>query len=297
MPHPIPTSPMSTPISPPSPQLVTDIGALRELIQSQRNAGRTVGLIPTMGALHAGHLSLVEAARRDCDYVVTSVFVNPTQFGPQEDLANYPRDLERDCQLLGQSGCDLVFAPSNDTMYPAGCDTFVEVGAATSEWEGEFRPTHFRGVATIVLKLFQIAPAHRAYFGRKDYQQTVVVQRMVEDLNVPIEICLCPIVRDAEGLALSSRNAYLTPAQRQQALSLSQSLQLAQQMWADGERQPATFRQALQQHMQQAGAEVQYVALLRPGTVQSVDRVDQPTVFAIAAQVGKTRLLDNALIG
>lgn len=279
------------------PIILTEGDALRERIWRERAAGRRVGLVPTMGALHAGHVSLVETARRDCDLVVASVFVNPTQFGPGEDYGRYPRDIDRDRQLLARAGCDLLFAPSTEQMYPEGSDTSVDVGAVATTLEGEFRPTHFRGVATIVLKLLNLAPADRAYFGRKDYQQTVVIQQMVADLNVPVEIVLCPTVRDPDGLAMSSRNAYLSADQRRQALSLSQGLELARQMHAAGERRADVFREAIEKFLAAAGAKVQYVALVKPGTVEQVDAIDGPTVVAIAAIVGETRLIDNATIG
>ena len=279
------------------PKIVTTGDAIRAEVARARAVRRVVGLVPTMGALHEGHLSLVRAARADCDTVVTSIFVNPTQFAPDEDLQRYPRDLERDCQLLATAGCDLVFAPPVEEMFPDRSDTFVEVGAAAAAWEGEFRPTHFRGVATVVLKLFNLAPASKTYFGQKDYQQTVVVRQMVADLNVPIDVVICPIVREADGLAMSSRNAYLSPAERKQALSLSQSLKLARQMHADGQRDPEPIRAAMLQHIESAGAKPQYVALVRPDTVVPVEAVQGPTVVAAAAKVGQTRLIDNALIG
>ena len=183
---------------------------------------------------HEGHLSLVDAARAECDLSVVSVFVNPTQFGPKEDLSRYPRDLDRDLALLGSRGCDLVFAPTVEEMYPAGYETSVDVGTLGRELEGEYRPDHFRGVATVVLKLFQIVPAEIAFFGRKDYQQSLVVRRMVDDLNVPIEIRVCPTVREADGLAMSSRNAYLSADERRRGLALSQSLQLAERLVREG---------------------------------------------------------------
>ncbi|MEM6799015.1 MAG: pantoate--beta-alanine ligase [Planctomycetota bacterium] len=270
---------------------------VRQAVLAHRAAGRQVGLVPTMGALHAGHLSLVQAARRDGDVVVATVFVNPTQFAPGEDLARYPRDLESDCGLLAGAGCDLVFAPSIDEMYPQGSEIFVEVGAAATPWEGAARPTHFRGVATVVLKLFNLAPADVAYFGQKDYQQTVVIRRMVADLNVPIEIQVCPIVREPDGLAMSSRNVFLASDQRPAAVSLSASLDLAAELHAGGERSVAVVTRAMRALMTDAGAEVQYVAALRPGTVDEVFELDAPAIFAVAAKVGQTRLIDNALIG
>lgn len=287
---------MASPVSTP-PRVLHDGGRLRETLLAQRAAGRSVGLVPTMGALHAGHASLVEAARRDSDTVVATVFVNPTQFAPGEDYDRYPRDLEADRQKLGEAGCDLVFAPSVEAMYPPGSDTTIDVGAAGRVFEGEFRPTHFRGVATVVLKLLNLAPADRVYFGQKDYQQTVVLRRMIADLNVPVEVVVCPTVREADGLAMSSRNAYLSEAEREQALSLSQGLRLAAELHAGGERDAAVVCEGLENLCSDAGASVQYVAALRPGTVEPVNTLDEPAVIAIAATVGQTRLIDNALIG
>ena len=215
---------------------------MREAVRAAQAAGKTVGFVPTMGALHEGHLSLVDAARAECDLTVVSIFVNPTQFGPKEDLSRYPRDLDGDLRLLGGRGCDLVFAPTVEEMYPAG---FRHVGrrrALGRELEGEYRPDHFRGVATVVLKLFQIVPAERAFFGRKDYQQTLVVRQMVADLNVPIEIRVVPTVREPDGLAMSSRNAYLSADERRRALALSQSLRLAERLVREGVRDVATIR-------------------------------------------------------
>lgn len=282
---------------------MTDGATLRAAVLRQRATGQGVGLVPTMGALHAGHLSLVEAARRDCDFVVVSVFVNPTQFAPGEDLERYPRNLDRDRALLAEVGCDVIFAPSARAIYPPGSETVVDVGSVAKPWEGAARPTHFRGVATVVLKLFHLAPADRAFFGQKDYQQTVVVRRMIEDLNVPIELVVCPIVREEDGLAMSSRNAYLSPAERRAAVGLSASLRLAERMAATGERSVEKITAAMLACIEEAAAEakvaceVQYTAALRPGTVEEVTTLAGPTVFAIAARVGETRLIDNAIIG
>jgi pantoate--beta-alanine ligase len=280
-----------------APRLIADGQSLLEAVRTAQQAGQTVGLVPTMGALHAGHLSLVDAARAECDVVVVTIFVNPTQFLPGEDFDRYPRHLEADLALLGNCGCDLVFAPSEATMYGTGHTTWVDVGPLADVLEGEFRPGHFRGVATIVLKLFHLAPADRAYFGRKDYQQTLVVKQMVKDLDVPIEICVCPIVREPDGLAMSTRNVHLTAAERVQARSLSQSLRLAERLVKSGERNTAALRRQMQQLIDLAGsAEVQYIAFVSDGTVTTVDRIDGPTVVAIAAKVGNTRLIDNTLL-
>jgi pantoate--beta-alanine ligase len=279
------------------PSIIARGHALREAVLAARSSGRTVGLVPTMGALHEGHLSLLDAARAECDVAVVTIFVNPTQFGPGEDFRRYPRDLERDAALVGKRGCDLVFAPAADEMYHADHATFVDVGPLGRVLEGEFRPTHFRGVATVVLKLFLLAPADRAYFGRKDYQQTLVVRQMVAELNVPIDVRVCPIVREADGLAMSSRNAYLSEDERQRALALARSLRLAEELVASGERDVASIRRQMQREMDRAGGvEVQYIAFMKDGTIAPVERIDGPTTIAIAAKVGQTRLIDNTVV-
>jgi pantoate--beta-alanine ligase len=280
------------------PRVVAEADAARESVRQAQVAGKAIGFVPTMGALHEGHLSLVDAARAECDLAVVSIFVNPTQFGPKEDLSRYPRDLERDLKLLASRGCDLVFAPTVEEMYPAGYVTSIDVGNLGCELEGGFRPDHFRGVATVVLKLFQIVPADVAFFGRKDYQQTLVVKRMVTDLNVPIEIRVLPTVREADGLAMSSRNAYLSADERRRALALSQSLRLAEQMVRDGLREVEAIRGKMFDHLKSSGVdEVQYVAFVADGTITPVESVDGPTTVAIAAKVGPTRLIDNLRIG
>jgi pantoate--beta-alanine ligase len=280
------------------PRVITDGQSLRDFVESERRAGRSVGLVPTMGALHEGHLSLVDAARSECDVSVATIFVNPTQFAPHEDFNKYPRDLPRDLAMLGERGCDVVFAPSVEEMYLPGHTTIVDVGSLGNVLEGEFRPTHFRGVATVVLKLFQLAPADRAYFGRKDYQQTLVIGRMAKDLNVPIDIRVCPIVREPDGLAMSSRNVYLSPDERRRALSLSQALRRAEEMAAGGEKSTAAIEREMCDVINRAGGvEVQYIAFVADGTVDAVETIAVPTTIALAALVGKTRLIDNWRIG
>lgn len=280
-----------------TPQLITDGDSLRKAVLKMRESGQTVGLVPTMGALHEGHLSLVDASRSECDRTVVTIFVNPAQFEPHEDLERYPRDLTGDLSLLAGRGADMVFAPRNETMYRPNHATFIDVGLVGSVLEGEFRPTHFRGVATVVMKLFQLAPANRTYFGRKDYQQTLVVEQMVADLNVPIDVRVCPTVREPDGLAMSSRNRYLSPNERQQALALPRSLRLAEELVAAGERVVGVIRQKMVREIETAGGiELQYVAFLADGTVSPVDRIDAPTTIALAATVGKTRLIDNTRV-
>jgi pantoate--beta-alanine ligase len=279
------------------PSVITRGPKLREALLAARSSGRTIGLVPTMGALHEGHLSLLDAARAECDATVVTIFVNPTQFGPEEDFRRYPRDLDRDVALVRDRGCDLVFAPSAEEMYRPDHTTYVDVGPIGRVLEGEFRPTHFRGVATVVLKLFLLVPADRAYFGRKDYQQTLVVRQLVADLSVPIDVRVCPIVRDADGLAMSSRNAYLSESERQRALALPRSLSLAEDLVSSGEREVAVIRRKIQREIDVAGGiELQYIAFLADGTVDPVERIEGPTTVAIAAKVGKTRLIDNTLV-
>lgn len=266
-------------------------------VRAAQLAGKSVGLVPTMGALHEGHLSLVDASLAECDLTVVSIFVNPTQFSPGEDLTSYPRVLEQDLQLLEGRGCHLVFAPQADEMYQPGHGTYVDVGSIAVPYEGTSRPTHFRGVATIVLKLFQIIPAERAYFGRKDYQQTLVVRKLVNDLNLPVDVRVCPIVREADGLAMSSRNEYLNSDDRQRAGTLWRSLQLAEQLHAEGETDVAAIKKAMQQLLAQSSIEAEYIAFVAENTIDEVTDLTGPTVVAMTARVGKTRLIDNHTIG
>lgn len=281
-----------------STRLVTSAAETRVAVLDAKQAGDTVGFVPTMGALHAGHLSLVEASLAACDRTVVSIFVNPTQFGADEDLERYPRELDKDWQLLEELGCWLVFAPSTAEMYSAGNETSVDVGAVAKPLEGVARPEHFLGVATVVLKLFQIVPADTAFFGQKDYQQTLVVKQLVRDLRVPISIEVCPTIREPDGLAMSSRNAFLSAEQRTQALSLWQALQLAERLYARGNCDVAYLSHHLRQHFATvSGVEVEYIAFLEAGTVRPVSSIAGPTVVTIAARVGQTRLIDNHLIG
>jgi pantoate--beta-alanine ligase len=275
-------------------QIVTTVEEVRHAVREFQYAGHTVGFVPTMGALHEGHLSLVDASRAHCDKTVVSIFVNPTQFGPGEDQNRYPRTLEKDCELLARRGCTLMFAPSSAEIYLPEHETFVEVGAVGQPLEGGIRPGHFRGVATVVLKLFQIVPANWAFFGRKDYQQSLVVERMIADFNLPIELVVCPTVREDDGLAMSSRNAYLSSAQRVQASSLWRSLQLAESLYKQGERKVAIIADQMRGLLTNAGIpRIDYIAFLADGTVKPVTTIDGPTVVALAARVGEARLIDN----
>jgi pantoate--beta-alanine ligase len=279
------------------PDVLTTRRALRERLSAVRRDGRSIALVPTMGALHEGHLSLLDAARAECGFSVVSIFVNPTQFGPGEDFGRYPRTLEADVALLAARGADCVFAPATEEMYPPGASTSVEVPSVSAPLEGQFRPGHFRGVATVVLKLFNLVQPDVACFGRKDYQQSLVVRRMVADLDLPIRICVCPTVREPDGLALSSRNRYLSPADRQRALAISRSLRLAMDLIAAGTRDAATIRAEMLAELAGQQLEVDYVALADRETLAALERIDRPAVALIAARVGGTRLIDNELIG
>jgi pantoate--beta-alanine ligase len=257
----------------------------------------SVGLVPTMGYLHAGHVSLVERARRENEHVVTSLFVNPTQFGPQEDLARYPRDLDRDRALLSAAGCDLLFAPTVADMYPHGTETTVDVGSVAQPLEGERRPGHFRGVATVVLKLLHIVQPTRAYFGQKDAQQLGVIRRMVRDLNVPVEIVGCPTVREPDGLALSSRNSYLDPEDRRAAPVLNRALQAARTAWEAGERRADALRDAMARVLAaEPRARVDYVSVADPLTFRELDVLEGPALLSMAVFVGRARLIDNLVL-
>ncbi|RMF42584.1 MAG: pantoate--beta-alanine ligase [Planctomycetota bacterium] len=262
-----------------------------------RRQGARVGFVPTMGALHEGHLSLVRRSREDCDATVVSIFVNPTQFGPHEDFSRYPRTFESDCAALRDLGVDFVFAPSAEELYPAGFSTYVQPPKVAERLEGKCRPGHFRGVATVVLKLFHIIPATAAYFGQKDYQQLLVIQHMVDDLNVPIRVVGCPIVREPDGLAMSSRNRYLSQAEREAALSLWKALTAAQSALSSGQRDARELEQLMQTTLYTQGADrIDYAVVADPASLEPVSQVDRPAIALVAAHVGKTRLIDNLLL-
>jgi pantoate--beta-alanine ligase len=273
--------------------IVRDIPALRAAIAGFRAAGQAVALVPTMGALHAGHLSLLETARRHAPRVVASVFVNPTQFSATEDLDRYPRQEATDAALLAAAGCDLLFAPTAATVYPAGFATTVNVGGLDAPFEGEARPGHFAGVATVVAKLLLMAGPDTAVFGEKDWQQLAVIRRMVADLNLPVAIVGSPTVRDVDGLALSSRNAYLAPDQRRVAAALPTALFAAADRIMGGSAVPEALA-AARQSLTDAGFDaIDYVALAHPETLALLDRLDRPARLLAAARIGTTRLLDN----
>ena len=278
-------------------QIVADPVELRRLMEQARAQGRSVGLVPTMGAVHEGHLSLVDASKRQCGLTVVTIFVNPAQFSPGDDFQRYPRPLETDLKLLAARGADAVFTPSDETMYGDRHATFVEMGGPALPLEGKFRPGHFRGVATIVLKLFNMLRPDRAYFGRKDYQQSVVVRRMVDDLDFSIHIEVCPTVREPDGLALSSRNVFLSADERRRAVSISASLRLARRMVEQGETDPATVISRMKAMLEDADLKIDYAALADPDTLAPVETLKRPAVALVAAWVGATRLIDNELIG
>lgn len=283
---------------PDSPRVVTDSAALSQVLRKARTGGKVIGLVPTMGALHAGHLSLVRASVAACDLTVVTIFVNPTQFGPNEDFARYPRTLEADLRMLGREQADFVFAPAADQIYQPGFSTYIEPPDVAQPLEGRCRPGHFRGVATIVLKLFHLIPADIAFFGQKDYQQVRVIQAMVADLDVPIRVVICPTVREPDGLAMSSRNRYLNATERRQAVAISRSLARAEELVRDGERCAATIHSAMCAVLTSAGIErVDYVALVDPLTLTDVDPVPDGTMALVAAFVGGTRLIDNRQLG
>jgi pantoate--beta-alanine ligase len=264
--------------------------------QMQRN-GKTLGFVPTMGALHEGHLSLVHASKARCDVTAVSIFVNPLQFGPSEDLAKYPRTLERDAQLLDELGVDLLFVPGVDEMYPRGAKTCVLVEELSDKLDGASRPGHFRGVATVVAKLFEIVRPDLAFFGQKDAAQVAVLRKMASDLNFDVELVVCPIVREPDGLAMSSRNAYLTPEQRLQALVLHRALIRVQAAANAGERDAAKLIDTGKQIIaSEPGARLDYFAIVHPDTLDPVFDISRGALVAIAAWVGTTRLIDNVLL-
>ncbi|MFQ5946634.1 MAG: pantoate--beta-alanine ligase [Anaerolineae bacterium] len=276
-------------------RVVETTGALRS---ARPDLPEPVGFVPTMGYLHEGHLSLVRRSRAECQSTVVSIFVNPTQFSPGEDLAQYPRDLERDLSLLGAEGVDLVFAPSEREIYPHGFQTSVHAEALTQPLEGQSRPGHFRGVTTVVTKLFNLVQPQRAYFGQKDAQQALVVRRTVLDLNLPVEIVVCPTVREPDGLAMSSRNEYLEPHERSAAAALSQALFAAREAYQQGETRAVQLRQKVRGVLAaEPTAEIEYVSCADLQTLEELERVEGGALLSLAATIGRTRLIDNVLLG
>lgn len=274
------------------------VAALRDWVCQQRGLGRRIGFVPTMGFLHEGHLRLVDEARRHADAVVLSIFVNPLQFGPAEDLSRYPRDLDRDRALAASRGVDCLFVPEAAVMYPPGSETRVVPGDAASRWEGAVRPGHFSGVLTVVAKLFNLVQPDVTCFGRKDIQQAVLIRGMVRDLEWPIDVVVVPTVREPDGLALSSRNVFLSPADRAQALGLSAALALAQRAWGGGERRAERLLNVVRDTLRMyPGVAADYIAVCDPVHMAPVDDAPAGTIIALAARVGSTRLIDNVVLG
>jgi pantoate--beta-alanine ligase len=270
---------------------------LDELRSARLSLKGTLGLVPTMGFLHEGHLSLIRRAREQCNQVVVSIFVNPTQFGKNEDLSKYPRDIESDLKLI-EPLTDLVWMPTPEIMYPPGYQTWVEVEAITSPLEGAMRPGHFRGVTTVVAKLFNGVQPHKAYFGQKDAQQAAVIRQMTRDLNFPIKIVVCPIVREADGLAMSSRNVYLDPEQRKAATVLFRSLSAAKELYESGERDAEKIREKMKEVLaDEPLADVQYVSCADYDTLEELDEIKNKALPSMAVFIGKTRLIDNFVLG
>jgi len=278
-------------------EIFETIELLRSWSRFAHADGKSVGLVPTMGALHEGHLSLVRAAKDKCDAVAASIFVNPTQFGPNEDFALYPRTFETDCALLEAEGVDVVFAPAPDEMYRPGASTFVEVEGLSGRLDGGSRPGHFRGVATVVSKLLIAAEPDQAFFGQKDAAQIAVIRRMVNDLGLPAEVVVCPIVREPDGLAMSSRNRYLSRDERQQALVLNRALRAVEAARSTGQRDTAQLiALATAKFAHEPGVKVDYIAAVDWATLLPIETAEPGTLFAVAAYVGKTRLIDNIIL-
>jgi pantoate--beta-alanine ligase len=273
------------------------IDHMRAASRAARRPGKRLGFVPTMGALHEGHLSLVHAAKAKCDVVAVSIFINPLQFGPSEDLAKYPRTFERDRTLLEKEAVDILFTPTPEEMYPSGAVTYVTVEGLSEKLCGKSRPGHFRGVTTVVAKLFHIVEPDLAFFGQKDAAQATIIRRMVRDLNLPLEIVVCPIVREPDGLAMSSRNAYLSPQERKSALVLHRALTQVKNRFDQGERNAATLREAGRQVLaQEPAVRLDYFEVVDPTTLDPMPELTTSALVAIAAFVGNTRLIDNVLL-
>lgn len=278
-------------------RIVRTIAETRAAVAELRAQHRTVGLVPTMGALHDGHLSLVCVAKSRCDAIVATIFVNPLQFGPNEDFSKYPRTFDNDCRLLEAEGVDLLFAPETSEMYPPGATTIVEVQQLQARLDGQSRPGHFRGVTTVVAKLFHIVGPDQAFFGQKDAAQVAILRRMVRDLNFPLELVVCPIVREPDGLAMSSRNRYLSPEDRQHALALSRALQAVEKKIIAGVHDSTTLIEAgLTVLTADPGVRVDYFRIVDPGTLEDLPDVQRGALIAVAAWVGPARLIDNFLV-
>ena len=281
------------------PYLVEDPAEMSRRLDDLRRQGKRIGLVPTMGALHLGHLSLAIVAKNECDVVVVSDFVNPTQFAPNEDYDRYPRMIDADLTLLSHIQADFLFAPSPEAMYPRGFDAKVHVGGVSEILEGAFRPTHFDGVTTVVLKLFMITRADVAYFGQKDYQQFRVIKKMVDDLNLTTQVEMCPIIREQDGLAMSSRNRYLSDEERKQALGLNESLEEAERLIHAGERNAQIICDAIRERilLRAPNATIDYIHIGEPRSLKPLERVVGNVVILLAVRIGQTRLIDNRIVG
>jgi pantoate--beta-alanine ligase len=278
-------------------EVAKTIQEIRNLVSAARNEGRKIGLVPTMGALHVGHISLIEAAIKDCDFIVVSIFVNPTQFGPDEDFQKYPRPLEADLEICKKAGVDVVFAPEPGQMYPANSVTWVTVEKLTEPLCGRSRPGHFRGVTTVCAKLFNIVAPDSAYFGQKDAQQAIVIRRMVADLNMPLEIVVCPTVREPNGLAISSRNQYLTAQQKKDAANIYKSLQTCRKLIEASTTETNQIVAEMQKILRQIpSAEIEYVSIVDAETLESIDTIAGKVLAALAVKVGPARLIDNIMV-
>jgi len=277
--------------------VLTTIEAMRSASRAAKTAGKRVGFVPTMGALHEGHLSLVRSAKAQCDVVAASIFVNPTQFGPNEDFSKYPRAFERDRELFAKEGVELLFAPAVEEMYPAGAVTYVTVEGMSERLCGKSRPGHFRGVTTVVCKLFNIVEPDIAFFGQKDAAQVAIIRRMVRDLDIPVEIAVCPIVREADGLAMSSRNTYLDLQQRKAALVLYRSLQKVKREFESGESNAAKLaEQGRKLFAQEPSVRLDYLEIVEPDNLEALDNIESSALVAVAAFLGATRLIDNFIL-
>jgi pantoate--beta-alanine ligase len=278
-------------------RVITTVAEMRRARREMAGPPRRIGLVPTMGALHEGHVSLVRHARTHDDTVVASIFVNPTQFGPGEDYARYPRDPDRDLALLRGAGTDIVFMPPAEDVYPEGFDTYVQVEKLTQRLEGAHRPGHFRGVATVVAKLFNVVQPDRAYFGQKDAQQLAVIRRLTRDLDLTVEVVGLPTVREPDGLAMSSRNMYLSPEERQAAVVLYRSLEAAQELWRSGVREASRIRERMSEVLAaEAVARIDYVSVADAETLEELETMDRPALVSLAVRIGRTRLIDNVTL-
>ncbi len=280
-------------------RIISKIKEMQKVADELRKEGKIIGVVPTMGYLHEGHLSLIRLAKEKSDVVITTIFVNPLQFAPNEDYDRYPRDLERDVKLAQSAGCDIIFHPSVEEMYPQNFLTYVEVDKLTKVLEGEFRPTHFRGVTTVVAKLFNITKPHIAIFGQKDAQQALIIKQMVRDLNFDIEIIVAPIVREPDGLAMSSRNVYLSDSERKDATVLYESLKLAEKLIENGERNPKNIILKMEELIKsKPTAKIDYIAIVEPETLEKVEILNEGKEYliALAVRIGSTRLIDNTIV-